>query len=62
MKCTVWKRKNESLCIYKGIVLKKYSDGVTTTASKVEFDMTLGEGDFTLPDFPMYDKRGKKIP
>ncbi len=61
IECTVWKRKSESLCIYKGIVLKKHSDGVTTTASKVEFDVALKENDFKLPDFPVYDKRGKKI-
>ena len=61
LECTVWKRKSESMCIYKGIVLKKHSDGVTTTASKVELDVASEENDFTLPDFPMYDKRGKKI-
>jgi len=62
LECTVWKRKSESMCIYKGIVLKKHSDGVMTTATKVEFNVTLGEKDFKLPDFPMVDKRGKKIP
>ena len=62
LECTVWRRKSESLCIYKGIVLKKHSDGVTTTASKVEFDVILGDNDFKLPDFTLYDKRGKKIP
>jgi hypothetical protein len=62
LECTVWRRKSESLCIYKGIVLKKHSDGVTTTATKVEFDVALGDTDFKLPDFPLYDKRGKKIP
>jgi hypothetical protein len=61
LECTVWKTKGESLCIYKGIILKKHSDGVMTTATKVELDLTLGEDDFKLPDFPMYDKRGKKI-
>ena len=61
LECTVWKRKSESMCIYKGIVLKKHSDGVTTTASKVELDVALEENDFMLPDFPMVDKRGKKI-
>jgi len=61
IECTVWKRKNESLCIYKGIVLKKHSDGETTTATKVELDVALDQNDFTLPDFPAYDKRGKEI-
>ena len=61
LECTVWKRKSESLCIYKGVILKKYSDGETATASKVEFDVTLGDNDFKLPDFPLYDQRGKKI-
>ena len=61
LECTVWKRKKESLCLYKGVILKKYSDGVTTTATRAEFDVTLGDNDFKLPDFPMVDKRGKKI-
>jgi hypothetical protein len=61
LECTVWKTKNELLCIYKGIILKKYSDGETATASKVEFDVVLGDNDFKLPDFPLYDQRGKKI-
>ena len=56
LECMVWKRKKESLCIYKGIILKKHSDGVTTTASKVELDVALEENDFTLPDFPMFNK------
>ena len=61
LECTVWKRKNELMCIYKGIILKKHSDGVTTTASKVDLDVALEANDFMLPDFPMVDKRGKKI-
>ena len=61
IECTVWKRKNESLCIYKGIVLKKHSDGETTTATKVELDVALEKDNFKLPDFPAYDKRGKEI-
>ncbi len=61
LECTVWKTKNESMCIYKGVVLKHYSDGETTVATKVEFDVALGDNDFKLPDFPMFDKRGKKI-
>ena len=61
LECTTWKRKSETMCIYKGIILKKHSDGVTTTASKVEFNITLEEKDFRLPDLPLYDKRGKKI-
>ena len=61
VECTIWKRKSETMCIYKGIVLKKHSDGVTTIASKVDLDMALEEKDFKLPDFPLYDKRGMKI-
>ena len=61
LECTVWKRKKESLCLYKGIILKKYSDDVTTTATRAEFGVALTKNDFRLPDFPMVDKRGKKI-
>ena len=61
LECTVWKTKKESLCIYKGIILKKYSDGVTVAATKAEFDVVPGQDDFKLPDLPLYDKRGKKI-
>jgi len=61
LECTTWKRKSETMCIYKGIILTKHSDGVTTTASKVDFDVALEEKDFNLPDFPLYDKRGMKI-
>ena len=49
--CTTWKRKSETMCIYKGIVLKKHSDGVTTTASKVDFDVALEEKDFRPSGF-----------
>ncbi|BAF72963.1 hypothetical protein [Sulfurovum sp. NBC37-1] len=61
VECTVWKKKNESMCIYKGIVLKHYSDGETTVASKLEFDVPVGQDDFKLPDFPAYDKQGNEI-
>ena len=61
LECTTWKRKSETMCIYKGIVLKKHWDGVTTIARKVDFDVVLGDNDFKLPDFPLYDKRGKKL-
>ena len=61
LECMAWKTKNESMCIHKGIVLKKFSDGVTTVANKVEFDAALGENDFSLPDYPLYDRRGKKV-
>ena len=61
LECTVWKKKNESLCIHRGVILKESSDGVTATANKVEFDVVPEENNFELPDFPMYDKRGKKI-
>jgi len=62
LECTVWKKKNRSLCIHKGIVLKKHSDGVTVVAVKAEFDTQMEQSDFALPDFPLYDKRGRKIP
>jgi len=61
LECTVWKKKNESLCIYKGVILKESSDGITATATKAVFDTALKESDFTLPDFPLYNSRGKKI-
>lgn len=59
--CTVWKTKNESMCIYKGIILKHFLDGETTTATKVELDKALGHNDFKLPDFPLYDRKGKRV-
>ena len=63
--CDVWEAMGTKQCIYKGIPLKIESNvmGIKNTevATKAEFDISIPDEDFKLPDFPLYDMYGKKI-
>lgn len=63
--CDVWDAMGTKQCIYKGIPLKVESNimGIKNTevATKVEFDISLSDDDFKLPDFPITDMHGNKI-
>jgi len=63
--CNVWDVMGVKQCIYKGIPLRIESNmlGIKNTevAIKVEFDLSLSEEDFKLPDFPIYDMEGNKL-
>jgi hypothetical protein len=63
--CNVWELMGTKQCIYKGITLKTETDimGIKNIeiATKVEFDLSLSEKDFQLPDFPIYDMEGNKL-
>jgi len=63
--CDVWEAMGTKQCIYKGIPLKVESDvmGIKNTevATKAEFDISLSDDDFKLPDFPVYDMHGNKV-
>jgi hypothetical protein len=52
-------------CIYKGVVLKVETDimGVKSTevAVKAQFNLSLGKEVFTLPDYPISDRRGRTL-
>jgi hypothetical protein len=57
--CEVWNLMGVKQCIYKGIPLKVQSDVMgmksTEVAIKAEFDLSLDEDDFSLPDYPIYN-------
>ena len=63
--CDVWEAMGTKQCIYKGIPLKVESNvmGIKNTevATKAEFDISLSDEDFGLPDFPMFDMEGNKL-
>ncbi|MEA3492685.1 MAG: hypothetical protein U9R27_12395 [Campylobacterota bacterium] len=63
--CDIWDLMGTKQSIYKGIPLKVESNimGVKSTnvAIKAEFDISLSEDDFKLPDFPVYTIDGEKI-
>jgi hypothetical protein len=63
--CDVWKITGSKQCIYKGVPLRTETNimGIKSIeiATKAEFGLSLGEDDFKLPDFPIYDQYGKKI-
>jgi len=56
--CDVWKVMGVKQCMYKGVPLKIESNimGIKTLeiATKVEFDTSLNDNDFSLPDFDVY--------
>jgi len=56
--CDVWSLMGVKQCLYKGIPLKIESDimGIKTVevATKVEFDVSLNDSDFRLPNFDVY--------
>ena len=57
--CDKWEVMGSKQCMYKGIPLKIEIDVMgmksVETATKVEFDVSLNNDDFKLPDFPIYD-------
>ena len=63
--CDVWEAMGTKQCIYKGIPLKVESNvmGIKNSevATKAEFEISLSDDDFKLPDFPVYDMHGKKV-
>ncbi len=63
--CDVWDLMGIKQCIYKGIPLSIESNimGLKSTqvATKADFDISLSEDDFKLPDFPLVDMRGNKL-
>jgi len=63
--CDVWDLMGVKQCIYKGLPLKVESNimGIKNTeiATKAEFDISLSNDDFKLPDFPIYDMEGNKL-
>ena len=62
--CDVWEAMGTKQCIYKGIPLKVESNvmGIKNSevATKADFDISLSEDEFKLPDFPVYDMHGKE--
>jgi len=63
--CDVWEAMGTKQCIYKGIPLKVESNimGIKTSevAVKAVFNVTVLKDDMKLPNFPVYDKMGKKL-
>lgn len=63
--CDVWDLMGVKQCMYKGLPLKVESNimGVKNTeiATKAEFERSLSNDDFKLPDFPIYDMEGNKL-
>ena len=63
--CDVWDLMGIKQCMYKGIPLRVESNmmGIKNTevATKAEFDISLSDDDFKLPDFPIYDMGGNKL-
>jgi len=64
-RCDIWEIKGVKQCLYKGVPLKIETSmmGITLTeiATKAEFDISLSEENFKLPDFPLYDMEGNPI-
>lgn len=56
-KCEIWKVKDQSICMYKGIPLRIIIDGPgfhsERTAVHVSFGQPIPEDQFKLPDFPV---------
>jgi len=63
--CEVWDLMGVKQCMYKGIPLRIESDimGLKSMeiATKAEFDVSLNNDDFELPDFPFVDIQGKTL-
>ena len=63
--CDVWEAMGTKQCIYKGITLKAESNIMgmknTEVATKAEFDISVSDDDFKLPDFPIYSMDGGKL-
>lgn len=63
--CDVWDMMGTKQCMYKGIPLRVEMDvmGIKNTevATKAEFDISLSNDDFKLPEFPIYDMEGNRL-
>jgi len=63
--CDVWDLMGMKQCMYKGIPLRIESNimGLKSTqvATKADFELSLSEDDFKLPDFPLVDMMGNKL-
>ena len=63
--CDVWDLMGVKQCIYKGIPLRIESNimGLKSleVATKAEFDISLNEDDFKLPEYPLVDMMGQKL-
>ena len=63
--CDVWEAMGTKQCIYKGIPLKIESNimGIKEieVATKAEFDISIPDSTFKLPDYPVYDMYGNKL-
>lgn len=63
--CEVWELMGVKQCIYKGVTLKIESNMMgmknVEIATEAEFDISVDEDDFKLPDFPMTDQMGASI-
>ena len=63
--CDVWDLMGVKQCIYKGIPLRIESNimGLKSleVATKAEFDVSLNEDDFKLPEYPLVDMMGQKL-
>ena len=55
--CEIWQMMHIKLWLYKGIMLKSEAEmmGIkhTTTATKVNLDISISEDDLKLPNFPI---------
>ncbi len=55
--CDIWKLKDQTLCMYKGIPLKITIEAPgfisTRTAQLIMFNKTIDNSEFKLPDFPV---------
>ena len=63
--CDVWDIMGVKQCIYKGIPLRIESNimGLKSleVATKAEFDISLSEDDFKLPEYSLVDMMGQKL-
>jgi hypothetical protein len=63
--CDVWDLMGIKQCIYKGIPLSIESNimGLKSiqVATKADFDISLSEDDFKLPNFPLVDMKGNVL-
>ena len=63
--CDVWDLMGIKQCMYKGIPLRIESNimGLKSTqvATKANFDISLSEDDFKLPEFPLVDMSGNTL-
>ncbi len=63
--CDVWDLMGTKQCMYKGIPLRVETNVMglknTEVATKAEFDISLSDDNFKLPDFPIYDMAGNKL-